>query len=157
MKLLAIDPGQHLGIAVFDAGTLVHYECKHLRKKASDSKGMILTRLQIILEELLAQHSPDTIVYELVSRHIGTHAAHMYGAIEGLLHIIAEKYGLAMVSVPVKHIKKFTTGSGNADKQKMLETANTLYTLELTNDNVADAILIGHTYIHDVSTEDRPT
>jgi len=42
-------------------------------------------------------------------------------------------------SIPVKTLKKFVTGTGNADKSMMIESVNTRWFQQIIDDNIADA------------------
>jgi len=150
-KVLAVDPGLHMGWALFEDQRLVASGTWQLKPKSSWTRGQTMAYLESLVGNTLCNQDV-TIVYEDVRRHLGTTAAHMYGAITGLLDKISfQKYGTSPATIPVKRAKKFCSGKGNADKTEMIATANRLYNLSLTDkdDNEADAICIGHTYIHD--------
>ena len=57
-------------------------------------------------------------------------------------HLMLEKIPFTLVNVLT--LKKFITGSGHAQKKDMIQAVNTLYNLNLTNDNEADALALLH-------------
>jgi Holliday junction resolvasome RuvABC endonuclease subunit len=156
MTLLSIDPGLHLGWALFVNGERYKSGTRHLKPKSSASFGYAMKDLQDFLEHL---PSVDLIVYEDVRRHQGTDAAHMYGAITGILNLHAFCCSAKVSTIPVKRAKKIASGNGNASKEEMIAAANRLYNLNLgpKDDNEADALCIGYTYLHDSSLQtDNP-
>jgi len=62
-----------------------------------------------------------------------------YGFIAGLLTITEYKQ---VLSIYPTSLKKFATGSGRADKDDMIDAANSWSGLDLEDHNVADAILM---------------
>lgn len=151
-RILAVDPGLHMGWALFEENKLLKSGTWHLRNtNASGCRGQAMETLELKLQDLIGDKTTD-LVYEDVRRHLGTTAAHMYGSIVGILDKYCySQYGTVPDTIPVKKAKKFASGKGNADKLEMIAAANRLYNLSLgpKDDNEADAICIGHTYIHD--------
>lgn len=91
------------------------------------------------LRYVINKFNPSFIAYEKVQRHIGTYAAHAYGAYQGILHFVAEDYRIPIVTMSVGEIKKFITGKGNADKQMVIDAVNERGH-NITDDNEADAV-----------------
>lgn len=128
MRILGIDPGTHCGWALREPSggmTSGVWELKHGRH---DSGGMKMIRLNGYLNEIYNISPFGMIAYEEVRRHMGTDAAHIYGAIyhkiqEWTLGIRASVTGEVLVNhtgIPVGTIKKFATGKGNANKDAMV-------------------------------------
>ena len=81
-----------------------------------------------------------TICYEKVHRHIGTAAAHVYGAYEMQLLVKCHALGLRnVVFAGVSELKKFATGKGTASKEDMIEAAICSSLRQGLTDNEADA------------------
>lgn len=76
----------------------------------------------------------DLIAYEEVRRHAGTDAAHVYGAITGIIQKQGEVCQIPYYGIPVGTIKKFATGKGNADKAKMVAAGEKLWGEALPED-----------------------
>lgn len=83
----------------------------------------------------------DVIYYEEVRRHIGTDAAHTYGAFWGHLTAWCENRSVPYEGVPVGTIKKHITGKGNSNKQAVIDAVRKLGYLP-RDDNEADALAL---------------
>ncbi|WCR54385.1 MAG: hypothetical protein PG981_001407 [Wolbachia endosymbiont of Ctenocephalides orientis wCori] len=62
----------------------------------------------------------ETVYFEEVRRHLGTDAAHIYGGFLAHLSAWCEEHGVPYQGVPVKTIKRFIAGNGNASKEKVI-------------------------------------
>jgi len=83
----------------------------------------------------------DLVVYELVHRHEGTQAAHIYGGLLASLQRICDQNQVEYQGFGVAEIKKHATGKGNANKEMMIEAARKSYpSATIEDDNVADAL-----------------
>jgi crossover junction endodeoxyribonuclease RuvC len=95
-----------------------------LRVRADESAGMRLVRLRRNMLDLLAAYPNALVSYELVRRHEGTKAAHVYGALrDTMLMIVDEHEGVEARDVAVADIKRLATGKGNASKEHMIRAA----------------------------------
>ena len=79
------------------------------------------------------------ICYEKVHRHIGTAAAHVYGAYEMQLLVKCHVFGLEVLNCGVSELKKFATGKGTASKEDMKYAAICSSLSKELTDNEADA------------------
>jgi Holliday junction resolvasome RuvABC endonuclease subunit len=61
------------------------------------------------------------------------------GEVGGVIKITLLDAGISFLAAPPKLLKKFVTGRGNANKEDMLKAINQKYSLDLTDDNLADA------------------
>lgn len=143
-KLLAMDLGTATGYALRICGKVsISTESFALRK--SDSPGMRYLRFVKFLKLLHDATGFTLVVYEKVNRHMGTEAAHVYGAFEGHLHAFCAEHGIDHSGVGVTEIKKFATGKGNANKDAMLAWAKArpeaVDNLPI-DDNGADALAV---------------
>lgn len=143
--ILAIDPGTKMGYAArMPCGRHVS-GVMHLRhpKDTGEPYGRRFLRLRKYIQGLLHEHQPELVVYEKVRRHMGTDAAHIYGAIEAYWAEACEQKGIPLEGVPVGTIKKHATGKGNAKKADMVAAARERWPDKLVeNDNEADALWI---------------
>jgi Holliday junction resolvasome RuvABC endonuclease subunit len=121
MRILAIDPGTHCGWACRDGDSLVSGVWE-LKPNSYEGGGMRYLRLWRLLTTVGAV---DQVAYELVRRHLGSDAAHVYGGITGILTAWCEKQApkIPYAAIPVGTIKKHATGKGNAGKPAMLAAA----------------------------------
>lgn len=87
-----------------------------------DDPQFIYNFIQRLEETTL--YEPTHVAYEDVKRHMGTLAAHVYGAFKHAIPC-ADLDGAEerLVPLAVKSIKKFATGNGNADKALMIQQA----------------------------------
>jgi Holliday junction resolvasome RuvABC endonuclease subunit len=136
--VLALDLGLHCGYAIYDTIHPPHSGVLRLRASRRDNYGAALCAFA----SFLRYHPTHVIAYERVRRHQGTRAAHVYGALEGVLAMHAWTHGhIRIMPVEVAHIKRHATGRGNATKQMMLATARDRWPSCATHDE-ADALWI---------------
>ena len=124
MRILALDLGRHTGWALWqdnrrESGVREFKAGRHV------GAGMEFVHFRSWLGEFHSSGMPqqyhlDMIVYEEVRRHLGTDAAHMYGAFWGTLTAWCQTHEVPFQGVPVATIKKFATGKGNANKDEMV-------------------------------------
>ena len=146
-RLVAIDPGTKMGWAIReerdgvmlpDMGGVRDLSFNRNR----EGPGMRILRARKFLQETI---SADTtlVVYEEVRRHMGTDAAHIYGALEGEIQAHCEANEIAYMAVPVGTVKKHATGRGNAGKDEMIKSAEGKWSdLVIFDDNMAYAMWI---------------
>lgn len=143
MKLLSLDFGADMGWGLWDDGTVTS-GVWHLNK-ASQSRfeggGMKFVRFIRMLKEL---PRPDRVSFEEVRQHAGTSAAHAYGGYCSHLMSWCENSDppIPYEGIPVATIKKRATGKGNASKDEMIASAQTLLKREPENDDEADVLWI---------------
>lgn len=142
MMILGIDPGTNCGWAVINGGRRKASGVWNLKPGRHEGAGMRFVRLYGYLEQLHEAYAIEAIGYEEVARHRGVAAAHIYGAIVGVVQQVGEKHTIPYQGIPVGTIKKRATGKGNASKQQMVAAAvhqfGHLY--EAGDDNEADGL-----------------
>lgn len=161
MRVLALDAStKSTGWALFDEKELINYGC--LTATSTD----LVKRIKKIISELvivLSQNKVDKIILEEVRpeqglQNLKTHKALMYlqAAIVFLLHDNFSTVEIEYV-YPSEWRKKcgIKTGSGvRRDALKPLDIAFAKETYGVSvNDDIADAIGIGHAYVNDLSDE----
>ena len=104
---------------------------------------MRYVRLERYLSEILATYDVDAIGYELVRRHMGTDASHIYGGIIAHLKRLAEEHMIPYRGIPVGTVKRLFCGKGNAGKAAMILAAQSRYGIsgDLASDE-ADALAV---------------
>lgn len=148
MNILALDLGTHYGWAEVFEGNLTasgHIDLKKLKgaKRFATFRELLEARLYVTKHTEPEPIKRIThIAYEKVMAHRGTSAAHMYGAFEMLVALIAYDNGIELVGYGVGEIKKFATGKGNAKKDKVIAAVRSMG-YDVKDDNEADAICIG--------------
>lgn len=123
-RVLALDLGTSCGWAVLSAnGGRLSSGTWDVSPRRGESAGMRPLRLRRHLRELAAAWEPALLAYELVERHRGTDAAHVYGELRGVLLEEGVLLGLPVSAHGVASIKSRATGRGNADKEQMCAAA----------------------------------
>lgn len=126
--LFALDLGSNTGWAVYRyhenlAQQKWRRQMSGAWKLGSDGP----TRVSRFAEELAQLERlygrPALVAYEKVYRHLGTHACHVYGALEGQVELFVHQRGIGLWPVTVQAVKKRATGKGNAKKEPVLEAA----------------------------------
>ena len=119
-RILAIDPGSRCGWALSEAGTVVTALSGvwDLSTRRHEGAGMRMVHLERNLQQF--QPWPELVVYEEVAAHKGVSAAHVYGAIVGIVQLWCETRSIPYCGVPVGTLKKHATGKGNSDKDAMV-------------------------------------
>jgi len=149
--VLGIDPGLKCGWAVLDGGGVI-VDCGLWRlDRGKESRRRRYWRLFHLLLDLLGDRPEIAVVaVELVMRHKGAAASHVYGAILGVIQLACEMVGVRCVTVAVSTIKKHATGDGRATKDKMLRAAKRRWrNVKFETDDVADAAWIASYVLED--------
>lgn len=150
--VIGIDPGTACGWAVLDLGTGKHIASGtlDLASRRHEGGGMRYLRAERWLTEVLDGYGATVtaVVYEEVSSHKGTAAAHVYGGLVAIFAKLCEQRGVPYAGVPVGTVKKHATGKGNANKEAMVAAARARwgYPLDVTADDEADALWVADTF-----------
>lgn len=105
-------------------------------------KGKPASRYQKLIAHVQLEYDAAAslrVVYEKVMGHVGTRAAHVYGAFEAYLEDWCAAHDVALTGVGVGTIKKHATGHGRATKAEM-KSAATARGWSVIDDNHADAL-----------------
>lgn len=140
MIYMAFDLGTYCGIAWSDNDRDINYKCLDLSSKGYEGGGMRYYKFRQFLYAFMPR--PEVIFYELVARHEGTAAAHVYGGLRAVLMAWCEEYKIPYTGIPVQTIKKYATGKGNANKDMMIEAARNEFGYDGDDHNEADALWI---------------
>lgn len=168
LRVLALDLGLCTGWATNTPGGILHGE-EDFHGKRHESTGMrYLMFERWILAVLTGAHGAranalmagaslplvtygfvELVAYELIRRHEGTQAAHVYGALQGLVTKTCESLGINYRGFEVADIKRHGCKKGNAKKAEMVVAAacilaghGTPASLGSLNHNEADAICL---------------
>lgn len=136
-RILALDLGTACGWAKHDG--VISFGTFDLRAGQHSGGGMRFLKFRRELTNFIGQ--VDEVTYEIVRRHIGTAAAHVYGGLQAILTAWCEENGIPYEGRTVQAIKKFSTGKGNADKQQVIKAVEG-WGFQPKNDNEADAIAL---------------
>ena len=162
MYLLALDCStKSTGFAVFKNKELLVCNCitasstdlyKRIHKMVDGILAIVeqMEITQIVMEEVIPDHSKNT----------NTFRALMY--LQALIHIeMHDKHPEVQIETVYPSSWRSTCGieDGRSSKreqkkQKDIDFANHTYNLSLTNDDTADAVCIGHAYLHPKKEKD---
>lgn len=137
-SILCLDLGTKTGWAINADGEITHGS-ESFATKRHEGAGMRLLKFKHWLERVVMVNNITEIYYEEIRRHLGTDAAHVYGAFQGQVQVLCVEKNIPFSSVPVGTIKKSATGKGNADKQQMIDAA-VQKGFKPQDDNAADAL-----------------
>jgi len=146
MKLLSLDFGRSLGLAVFN-GDKVYVSDVYLPQDL----GERFSTFSRVIREV----EPDVIAYEKVCRHLGTEAAHQYGAYEGITLKYAHENNIKCVPIYVMTAKALfgcAKTSKEAMKVLIVNAFPGVFTGVETH-NAVDAFAIGLTCLKQLGDE----
>jgi len=135
MKVIFFDTGRNSGYAVHTPGDGWIIGEKNLPYDLGER--------YYEFEKLVKSNKWDLIAYEKVNRHLGTAAAHQYGAYEGIILKCAFENGTEVIPIYVQTIKK-RTGHVGKPKEQMKEECIKRYKHILPADattNMVDAFI----------------
>jgi crossover junction endodeoxyribonuclease RuvC len=142
MKAIGFDLGTNTGYATLIDGVLTS-GVMNFSSKRFEGGGMRFLRFRKAIEEMFDTVQPEVVYFEEVRRHMGVDAAHIYGGLMAQLTASCEERSIPYSGIPVGTVKKFATGKGNANKDKMIEAAKEQFPDQnIKDDNQADAIFI---------------
>lgn len=144
MKLLALDIATKTGWR-----TATSSGVWDLKPNRGESSGMRVVRFKSKVKELIDLEGITQISYE---RPAGLHKSSIMVASEmiGVLMDLCIELGVEYASYSASEIKKFATGAGNANKEKMIRAAIDLG-FNVIDDNHADAIHLYNLTIKDLN------
>lgn len=115
---------------------------ENFQPRAHESTGMRLVRFKGWLSDTLENLKPDLVIYE--SPHVRHRNAAAVGyAMSGLIETVCTEEGINYTNAQPKEIKRHATGTGNANKEMMVEAAKKRWPLDtIIDNNHADALWI---------------
>lgn len=132
--ILALDLGTNLGFASLKDDKISSGFIKLKNNKTGE-------RFSDFFNFLNGFKDAEKIYYERVYRHLGTDAAHIYGAFQGILEMFCLKNNIELFFFGVSEIKKYIANKGNANKKEVMDSINKLG-YNIKNDNEADALAL---------------
>ncbi|WP_264337905.1 crossover junction endodeoxyribonuclease RuvC [Wolbachia endosymbiont (group A) of Cheilosia soror] len=138
MSILTLDLGKQTGWAIFKDG-VIQSGSENFHGSRFSGGGMCFLSFRNWLNSL--EHKFTAVYFEEVRRHLGTDAAHCYGGFFAVLATWCEKHHIPYKGVPVKTIKRFITGKGNASKSEVIEAVKEKGFIP-QDDNEADVLAL---------------
>ncbi|BET31354.1 MULTISPECIES: crossover junction endodeoxyribonuclease RuvC [Wolbachia] len=121
MSILTLDLGKQTGWAMLTDG-VIQSGSENFHGSRFSGGGMHFLNFRRWLNEMRERFSDiEAVYFEEVRRHLGTDAAHCYGGFLAHLTAWCEENNIPYQGVPVKTIKRFITGKGNASKSEVIE------------------------------------
>lgn len=157
-KFIGIDIGNNTGVAILDfLGHCVYAETWK-NKKPKDNPCDRWNLFYARLSTLLYQEADDRTVlgYEMVRRHVGTQAGHIYGGYKAQLESVMTFFpNVAVHPVEIAKWKKNLTGKGNATKEQYIAAANKVFDGEWQkkDEDICAALGVAN-YLYDLNTND---
>ena len=152
-KILAIDPGtREMGVAFLEAGKLIYYGVKVIKKKKSPHETLKEGR-KIILR-LIKDFKPKVLVVEKTF-FFNNRSASLLNVFVDEIKVIGKRKGLKVISYAPSTVKKFICGNGTASKKEVARVIVSKYPelkVYLTQDrawkeqyhqNMFDAVALG--------------
>lgn len=138
MTYIGLDPATRCGWCVIDDdGARIVSGVTDLSKP---TKAQRAANMRTLLADLLDAYPGSVVCYEVVRRHRGTAAAHVYGAIEQAILEVCDLRNIEPLPVEVAAIKRCATGNGAAKKPDMVAAATRRWGIRVKRDDEADAL-----------------
>lgn len=139
MNILGIDPAAKCGFA--------HSNGEHgvwvLKEKSKEHPGLRLERFRRRLFLMRRDYGVDAVGIEDAS--FGSHNPNvqaLHNELIGIAKLVCSEWSIEIYTFTPSHLKKWLTGNGRADKSQMIAAVNSQFGLNVTDDNVADAIAV---------------
>ena len=159
-RILAFDLGQKCGVACFEDGELKNISLWNFdadRRASLGSKYLAFKeKLEAEVRYAEAQNKPLHFVYEAVDfvpKKNGAYSAHAWGAMEGVLHMVADSHNIPVTGLNVMTIKAVGAGSGRATKEEMRIQARLTWPGFRWGEDQADAAMAGWAYIQGATSK----
>lgn len=140
MNILALDCGTNTGWASEVDGR-IESGVQDFSLKRGESKGIRFLRFNTWLKIMLELVKPHIVVYEMAHLR-GGHATEILVGMTTRIEEFCESKNIEYSSVHSAMLKKFSTGSGKANKEDMIKAATLKFGRVIDSDDEADALLI---------------
>ena len=136
-KILAIDPATRTGWAI----SKELHGMENYSLKSGESSGFKLIKFKAFLERIIATEKINLVVYERpggrFKNDIMSHAKFI-----AIIETVCLEHKVEYRAYSPAEIKLHATGKGNASKKDMILAAIKLYKMKISDDNIADALLL---------------
>lgn len=144
MKCLGLDPASKCGWAVSgEVEKVGAYGLWLLTNSRDTHPGRRLERFRRHLYNAKREFQFQAIGIEDAS--FGSHnpsTQALHNELAGIAKLCAAEWDIPFQAFKPKHIKKWFTGNGRAEKSQMVDEVNSQFKLDIVDDNVADAIAV---------------
>ncbi|MFC1632766.1 crossover junction endodeoxyribonuclease RuvC [Patescibacteria group bacterium] len=154
--ILGIDPGiERTGFGIIESAgkniKLIDQGC--ITTSSKDTAAQRLLDIEEDLQELLAQHKPNTLAIEKLFFAKNVTSALAVGQARGVILLTCAKAGLSIFEYNPMQVKVAVTGYGGADKEQMEKMVQKLMNLDFVPapDDVNDALALAICHAHNQS------
>jgi len=161
MRVLGIDcGGEYTGYGLVeqdDCGALSHVCSGAIKLKSHDALELRLKKINDILGQIIASHSPELVAIEDVFYAVNVKSALKLGHVRGVAMLAAAQAGLEVVAYAPLAIKSAVVGYGRAEKSQVQIMVARLLNLPSPPEppDVADALAIAICHLHTAATVRR--
>jgi crossover junction endodeoxyribonuclease RuvC len=139
MNILGCDPAAKFGWA----HSCGQHGVWSITDKADKHPGRRLERLRVRLFEVKRQYGIDVLASEDASfGSTNPSVQALHNELRGMLKLAAAEWDIPVLLFKPSALKKWLTGSGNADKQTMIRFVESVFGVVTRDDNVADAVAV---------------
>lgn len=144
MKILALDLGTKTGYACNSENVYGTWELATKKEIAAWGKNRLSRRCDPRVSRLMTKVKPfcgwvDCIVIEDVQFSSYTYQTQLWASLRAAVWLACDKCSMLYEAVPVKTLKQFATGNGNATKDMMLAAFQKRLPGVALDDNGVDA------------------
>ena len=156
MIILGVDPGLGTtgwGLIQAEGNRLSHIANGQLTTKTSVELPQRLASLAEQLEQLIAEHRPDSAAVEEVFVNQNPQSTLKLGQARGVVIMTAARAGIDVGEYAARLVKKAVVGVGNAEKAQVhAMVARLLPGVKIVGPDAADALAVAITHAHHLAT-----
>jgi crossover junction endodeoxyribonuclease RuvC len=156
MIILGVDPGLGTtgwGLIQAEGNRLSHIANGQLTTKTSVELPQRLASLAEQLEQLIAEHRPDSAAVEEVFVNQNPQSTLKLGQARGVVIMTAARAGIEVGEYAARLVKKAVVGVGNAEKAQVhAMVARLLPGVKIVGPDAADALAVAITHAHHLAT-----
>jgi crossover junction endodeoxyribonuclease RuvC len=159
MIIIGFDPGLACtgwGVIAAEGNRLSHVANGQVRTDPKQALPARLVRLDQLLGEVIAAHSPAEAAVEEVFLNENPQSTLKLGQARGVVLLAAARRGLAVGEYSARLVKKAVVGTGGAEKAQIhFMVQRLLPGAKLAGADAADALAVAITHAHHLATARR--
>ena len=145
MRFLALD------LSTVDTGFAIYEEKDLILWGSLSYKGEIYDRMfQTVnaVHEIIIKDEIDEVIFEDSFAGSNKQVVVKLNRLAGGIIFISQTLSTPFCTYSPREIKKRFVGNGNACKQDVIDKVKEIYKLDIANDNICDAIALGHIHVN---------
>jgi crossover junction endodeoxyribonuclease RuvC len=159
VKILGLDPGLGTtgwGLIRAEGNRLTHLGNGQLKTDSAQALPKRLSALADQLDEILAQHRPDSAAVEEVFVNQNPQSTLKLGQARGVVIMVAARSGVDVGEYAARLVKKAVVGVGNAEKAQVHAMVSRLLPgATIAGADAADALAVAITHAHHLASARR--